>query len=143
MEWELKVVSSVVGVPALSRRASARATERKVFIAKGPAQTQAATRRGIRTPDDMVLWRLGAAAATSAGHRKRQAARHQIAMLNGIVARAKQEHPRGEGSNGMNSVVGILMLDSSWALLSYMCKVACESALDKLSKLLARKWETN
>ena len=66
MEWELKVVSSVVGVPALSRRASARATERKVFIAKGPAQTQAATRRGIRTPDDMVLWRLGAAAATSA-----------------------------------------------------------------------------
>ena len=65
------------------------------------------------------------------------------AMLNGIVARARQEHPRGEDSIGMNSVVCILKLDSSWALLSYMCKVACESALDKLSKLLARKWETN
>ena len=62
-----------------------------------------------------------------------KAARHQRAMLNGIVREQRQEHPRGEGSNGMNSVVGILMLNTSWALLSYMCEVACESALDKLS----------
>ena len=79
-------------------------------------------------------WRLGAAAATSAkASEAAGGAAPKQAMLNGIVARAKQEHPRGEGSNGMNSVVGILKLDSSWALLSYMCEVACESALDKLS----------
>ena len=51
------------------------------------------------------------------------------AMLNGIVARAKQEHPRGEGSNGMNSVVGILMLNTSWALLSYMCEVVLDMCI--------------
>ena len=94
----------------------------------------------------MVLLAAGRGGGNERRASKRQAARHQGAMLNGIAARARQEHPRGEDSIGMNSVVGILKLDSSWALLSYMCEVACESALDKsldkLAKLLARKWET-
>ena len=42
-----------------------------------------------------------------------------IVLLNGLVANAKQEHPRGEGRNSMNSVVGILMLSSTWALCLY------------------------
>ena len=39
------------------------------------------------------------------------------ALLNGLVADAKQEHPRGEGSNSMNSVVGILRLNSTLGIM--------------------------
>ena len=134
-------------MPALSRRATVRATERRIFISEGASLKRRRQRVRIRIPDDMVLLATG-----RGGGNERESigaaggAAPRQAMLNGIAARARQEHPRGEDSIGMNSVVGILKLDSSWALLSYMCEVACESALDKsldkLAKLLARKWET-
>ena len=47
-----------------------------------------------------------------------QEAQHQRAMLNGIVAQAKQEHPRGEGTNMLN-VVGHTYVEHVLGILSW------------------------
>ena len=52
------------GVPALSRRATVRATERSVFIAKGPASNGGGNAEEFEHRTTRYYWRLGASAAT-------------------------------------------------------------------------------
>ena len=113
------VSSSVDGVPAFSRRATASATERSVFIAKGPASSGSGNAEEFEHRTTRYYWRLGARAATEREASEAGRGAAPRALLNGLVASAKQEHPRGEGSNSMNSVVGILRLNSTWALCLY------------------------
>ena len=67
-----------------------------------------------RTPNDKVFMATGRGSATEREASEAGRGAAPRALLNGLVADAKQEHPRGEGI-GMLNMVGILMLNTSWA----------------------------
>ena len=101
------VSSSVDGVPAFSRRATANATEQTGFNGDGARHRSGSARHaatsGRSTNRTLNTGRQG---LYGDGARVRNGARSigggqgaaPRALLNGLVASAKQEHPRGEGS---------------------------------------------
>ena len=82
------VSSSVDGVPAFSRRATASATERSVFIAKGPASSGGGNAEEFEHRTTRYYWRLGARAAT-----EREAS--EAAGQRGTKASNVERHSRG------------------------------------------------
>ena len=60
----VEVEGSEVGVPALSRRATARATERIIFLCEGAASNGGGNACEFEHRTTRYYWRLGARAAT-------------------------------------------------------------------------------